>query len=91
MAMRPWQVGLRTAGSWREGTGICFRFGDIIVANAIQGGLLVPLLEDWQELGSFPFWALHRPDRQRVPRVKAFMDFLAECFGGSPWRTRRGN
>jgi DNA-binding transcriptional LysR family regulator len=70
-----------------SGAGI-IRFGDIIVANAVQDGLLVPLLEDWQEPGSFPLWALHQAGRQRVPRIKAFMDFLSECFSGSPWRAR---
>jgi DNA-binding transcriptional LysR family regulator len=71
-----------------SGAGI-IRFGDIIVAKAIRDGLLVPLLEDWQELGSFPLWALHRAGQQRVPRVKAFIDFLIERFGDAPWRARR--
>ena len=70
-----------------SGAGI-IRFGDIIVGNAIQDGLLVSLLEDWQEPGSFPLWALHRAGGQRVPRIKAFTDFLTECFGGSPWRVQ---
>jgi DNA-binding transcriptional LysR family regulator len=70
-----------------SGAGI-IRFGDIIVGNAIRDGLLVPLLEDWQEPGTFPLWALHQAGRQRVPRVRAFMEFLSECFGGSPWRAR---
>lgn len=70
-----------------SGAGI-IRFGDIIVGNAIQDGLLVPLLVDWQESGSFPLWALHQAGRQRIPRIKAFMDFLTECFGGAPWRAR---
>jgi DNA-binding transcriptional LysR family regulator len=69
------------------GAGI-IRFGDVIVAQAIRNGLLVPLLEDWQEPGSFPMWVVHQAGRQRLPRVKAFIDFLTENFGGSPWRTR---
>jgi DNA-binding transcriptional LysR family regulator len=70
-----------------SGAGVV-RFGDIIVANAVRDGLLVPLLEDWQELATFPLWALHQAGRQRVPRVKAFVDFLTECFGGAPWRAQ---
>ena len=69
------------------GAGI-IRFGDIIVSQAIRDGLLVPLLEDWQEPGSFPMWVVHQAGRQRVPRIKAFIDFLTERFGDSPWRTR---
>ena len=71
------------------GLGI-IRFGDIVVAQAIRDGLLVPVLEDWQEAGNFPLWALHRAGRQRIPRVKAFLDFLMERFAAAPWRTRRG-
>jgi DNA-binding transcriptional LysR family regulator len=69
------------------GAGIV-RFGDIIVAQAIRDGLLVPLLEDWQEQESFPLWVLHQAGRQRTPRVKAFLDFLTEYFGQSPWQSR---
>jgi DNA-binding transcriptional LysR family regulator len=43
----------------------------IIVAAAIREGLLVPVLEDWQETGRFPLWALYQAGRQRVPRIRA--------------------
>lgn len=72
------------------GAGI-IRFGDIIVGKAIHDGLLVRLLEDWQEAGRFPLWALHQTGRQRVPRVKAFIDFLIERFGKSPWLSMPDN
>ena len=39
------------------GVGV-IRFGDIIVAQAIRDGQLMPVLEDWQEPESFPLWAL---------------------------------
>jgi DNA-binding transcriptional LysR family regulator len=68
------------------GAGI-IRFGDIIVAKAIRDRQLLPLLENWQEPERFPLWALHQPGRQRTPRVRVFVDFLAEYFGGSPWRS----
>lgn len=69
------------------GAGI-IRFGDIIAAQAIRDGLLVPLLEEWQEPESFPLWVLHQAGRQRTPRVRAFVDFLTAHFGQSPWRSR---
>ena len=71
-----------------DGVGV-IRFGDIIVAKAIRDGLLVPLLEDLQEPETFPLWAIYQPGRQRMPRVKVFLDFLTERFGEAPWRTRR--
>jgi DNA-binding transcriptional LysR family regulator len=71
-----------------EGAGI-IRFGDIIVARAIQDGLLEPLLEDLQEPENFPLWAILPPGRQRAPKVKVFLDFLMERFGSGPWQTKR--
>jgi DNA-binding transcriptional LysR family regulator len=65
------------------------RFGDIIVAQAIRDGRLVPVLESLQQRESFPLWAIFQPGRQRAPRVKAFLDFLMERFGTAPWRTKR--
>jgi DNA-binding transcriptional LysR family regulator len=71
-----------------NGAGI-IRFGDIIVAEAIRDGRLVPLLEDWQQPEGFPLWATFLPGRQRIPRVKAFLDFLMERFENAPWRPRQ--
>jgi len=47
------------------GAGIV-RLGDIIVARAIQQGLLEPLLQDSEVPMGFPFWALMPPGRQRA-------------------------
>jgi DNA-binding transcriptional LysR family regulator len=71
-----------------NGVGIV-RFGDITVAQAIQDGRLIPVLESLQQRESFPLWATFQPGRQRTPRVKAFVDFLMERFDTAPWRTRR--
>jgi DNA-binding transcriptional LysR family regulator len=71
-----------------EGVGV-IRFGDNVVARAVQEGLLEPLLQDLQEPESFPLWALLPPGRQRTPRVRVFLDFLTERFGGSPWQSTR--
>jgi DNA-binding transcriptional LysR family regulator len=71
-----------------EGAGI-IRLGDIIVARAIQDGILEPLLQDLQEPENFPLWAILPPGRQRTPKVKVFLDFLMEHFGSAPWRIKR--
>lgn len=68
-----------------EGLGIV-RFGDNVAASAIHAGLLEPLLQDWEEPENFPLWAILPPGRQRAPKVKVFLDFLAERFGSAPWR-----
>ena len=71
-----------------EGLGI-IRFGDNIIAKAVQDGLLEPVLQDWQETEGFPLWAIMPPGRQRIPKVKVFLDFLTERFGRAPWRVAR--
>jgi DNA-binding transcriptional LysR family regulator len=68
-----------------EGLGIV-RFGDNVVARAIQAGLLEPLLQDFEEPENFPLWAILPPGRQRAAKVKVFLDFLVERFGPAPWR-----
>ena len=71
-----------------EGAGI-IRFGDNIVARAIQEGQLEPLLQEWQDPENYPMCAILPPGRQRTPKVKVFLDFLMERFGSAPWRTKR--
>ena len=73
-----------------EGLGIV-RFGDNVVARAVRAGLMEPLLQDWEEPENFPLWAILPPGRQRAPKVKVFVDFLAERFADPPWeRCLRG-
>jgi len=62
------------------------RFGDNVVARAIREGLLEPLLQDWEEPKNFPLWVILPPGRQLAPKVKVFLDFLAERFRSAPWR-----
>lgn len=68
-----------------EGAGIV-RLGDNVVADAIQEGLLEPVLQDLQEPENYPLWALLPPGRQRTPKVRVFLDFLIERFGSAAWR-----
>jgi DNA-binding transcriptional LysR family regulator len=72
-----------------EGAGIV-RLGEIAIANAIQNGLLEPLLQNFGEPENYPLWAVMPPGRQRALKVKVFIDFLMECFGSAPWRTMSG-
>lgn len=65
------------------GQGI-IRMLDIGVARAVQRGDLVPLLTDAHADDPVPIWALMPPSRNRLPRVRAFVDFLAERFADLP-------
>jgi len=67
------------------GEGI-IRMTDTQVGRSVQSGLLVPLLEDVHVDEPVIFWALSPPGRNRVPRIRAMLDFLAEQFAKQPWK-----
>ncbi|MEA2841198.1 MAG: hypothetical protein QOF41_2528 [Methylobacteriaceae bacterium] len=73
-----------------EGVGIV-RLGELAVARAVRNGSLEPLLQDVQVRESYPLWAVLPPGRQRSPKVKAFLAFLAEQIGSAPWRSGAGS
>ncbi len=63
------------------GLGI-IRVAAFFVAQDIRLGRLVPLLEADHVSEEVPLWAVVAPGRQRMPRVRAFIDFVAEQVGG---------
>lgn len=62
----------------QAGLGI-IRVTEFLVAEAIAAGRLVPLLEAAHASESVPVWAVMAPGRHRMPRVQAFVDYLAEA------------
>ena len=56
------------------------RILDIRVREAIRNGRLVPLLTEMEAGEVVPVWAVMPPERNRVPRVRALLDFLIEWF-----------
>jgi DNA-binding transcriptional LysR family regulator len=58
------------------GLGI-IRVSAFVVARDIAEGHLVALFEDLHVSEDVPVWAVTAPGRHRLPRVQAFMDFLA--------------
>lgn len=59
------------------GLGI-IRVSAFIVTRDIAEGRLVPLFEDLHVSEDVPVWAVTAPGRHRLPRVQAFVDFLAQ-------------
>lgn len=68
-----------------NGGGI-IRLGDIIVAELIANGALVPLLADVHYAEPLRLSALYLEGRHRLPKVRVFLDFLTERFASTPWR-----
>ena len=55
-----------------------------IVSVAIRKGELKPVLRDF-ELDDLPIHAVWPPNRALSAKVRAFVDFLSERFGGTPY------
>jgi DNA-binding transcriptional LysR family regulator len=67
------------------GLGIA-RLNEFIVAEAIRDGRLVPLLEAFRADEGLAMRAIYTPERHRLPRVAAMVDFLTTTFASRPWR-----
>lgn len=70
-----------------NGGGI-IRLGHMLVAEPIAQGQLVPLLAAVQHEQSLELTAFYREGRQRLPKVRVFLDFLVERFASAPWRVK---
>jgi DNA-binding transcriptional LysR family regulator len=70
------------------GVGIT-RMADVVVAEAIRAGTLVPILADWNHVEPVPLFATYPSGRNLSPKVRAMVDFLVEEFGSAPWRRAR--
>lgn len=85
------QVGVRMSASSgdfltaaaAEGLGIALQ-PTFIASDAIRRGELVPILTGYQWPVT-PAWAVYPPARQLSSRVRAFIDFVAEEFSGTPY------
>ncbi len=67
------------------GIGI-MRLAEHLALPAIRSGKLVPLLSDYQARDDTAIYAVYLPERQLVPRIRAFVDHFAEVFRQPPWQ-----
>lgn len=66
------------------GMGI-MRIAEHLARPAIAEGRLVPLLERFQAPDDGAFHAVFLPERDLLPRIRVFVDYLAEAFREPPW------
>jgi len=62
------------------------RLADLIVRDAVAAGGLVPVLAATHMVEPVPLSAVYPQGRHRMPKVRAFLDFLVERFSHAPWR-----
>jgi DNA-binding transcriptional LysR family regulator len=67
------------------GVGIS-RLAGFIVAEAVRDGRLVPLFEDCHVSEPVPLHLVYPPGRQRLPKVRVFLDFISRRFGANVWK-----
>ena len=67
------------------GVGIV-RLGDLVTAEHVRAGRLVPILTDHHHVEPLPLHAVYPQSRLRSPKVAAMVDFLIENFAHAPWR-----
>lgn len=72
-----------------EGAGIV-RLADVIVGGPIRSGQLVPLFPQSHVAEPLPILALFHPGRQRLPKLRVFLEFLERRFGHAPWHVEPG-
>lgn len=56
------------------------RVTDIVAHSLLRSGRLRPALPDWHGLHAPPVNVLFRPNHRRTPRVRVFVDFVADVF-----------
>jgi DNA-binding transcriptional LysR family regulator len=63
------------------------RGANMQIAQAMRDGSIVPVLQRFHSHNPSPISAVYLQGRQRLPRVRVFLDFLKEKFSSSPWST----
>lgn len=83
-------------GTFRSSNGSCLfqmcmagagimRLAEHLAIPAIRSGQLVRLLVDYQAEDETGIHAIYLAERKLVPRIRVFVDYLAEAFREPPW------
>lgn len=61
------------------------RLAEHLALPAIRSGRLLPLLAQYQSQDDTSIHLVYLPERQLVPRIRAFVDYFVEAFRAPPW------
>lgn len=56
------------------------RLADLTILDHLRTGRLLPALSDWQLLDNPPITLLYRQNHRRIPRLRAFVEFVVTHF-----------
>ena len=56
--------------------------------DELRSGTLVPALPEYPLVSTQTLWALYPSSRELAPKVRVFIDWLVERFGGEPYWDR---
>jgi hypothetical protein len=56
------------------------RLSELTILDHLRSGRLVPVLNDWELLDNPPITLLYRQNHRRIPRLRAFVDFIISQF-----------
>ena len=57
-------------------------------ADELRSGALVPALPEYPLVSTQTLWVLYPSSRELAPKVRVFIDWLVERFGGQPYWDR---
>lgn len=66
------------------GVGV-MRLAEHLAVPAISSGMLVPLLREYEARDDSAIHAVFLPERELLPRIRSFVDYLVEVFRHPPW------
>jgi len=89
-------LSIQTKGSFRTDHGEAVRDGCVdglgIAMNAtwnvyqhLKRGELVQILKNYPLVSGAAIWAVYPSSRLLAPKVRAFIDYFAECYGSPPY------
>lgn len=90
------QVNVKAKGRFRTDSGEAIRDACVdgvgITINStwsayqqLQRGALVQVLRDYPLVSDTAIWAVYPSSRLLAPKVRAFIDYLADCYGDPPY------
>jgi len=62
------------------------RVADMLAWEAVRSGTIVPVLTEFHAPEPIALSVVYPHGRHRLPKVRAFVDFLVEEFAPAPWR-----